>query len=612
MMATDKESHASSSSDEALQLSVTLRRRAMPTQAAATGPTDGLLERIFRGRNLAADQVLNYSLNSLLPPDSLLGVQAAASHLADAVQQQQRILIVGDFDCDGATSTAVAVRALRLFGSREVDFLVPNRFSDGYGLSPTIVEKIAAMPLRPQLIITVDNGISSVDGVALAAQHGMEVIITDHHLAGAVLPAAKVIVNPNQPGCSFPSKATAGVAVIFYVMLATRRELHSRGHFRADELPNLGNLLDLVALGTVADVVPLDQNNRTLVSQGLSRIRNGRCCAGIAALIRVAERTPSRLSAKDLGYAIAPRLNAVGRMDDMRLGIQCLLCDDPLEASQIAGRLDRFNTERKQVEATMRSQADDILAGIDAGDADRSVTVCLYDESWHQGVIGILAGRLKDRLHKPTVIFAPAGPSGAGSDVDLIKGSARSIAGLHIRDAFEAIACAEPDLILAFGGHAMAAGLTIRRQDFDRFKTRLEQVIHTAAGEGAFEQVVHTDGDLAAQELCLASAEAIDSAGPWGQAFPEPVFDGLFQVIDIRVMAQKHLKFMVRPAEVAAADYPPLQALLFNAPECWLGWATTAPSGAARRLRMVYRLDINEFRGRRDLQLIVDHCGLES
>ncbi|GAA3976350.1 single-stranded-DNA-specific exonuclease RecJ [Allohahella marinimesophila] len=610
MKVMDEMGRESSAKDDALRLSVTLRRRPVP--GAASPDADSLLDRIFRGRNLSADEVLNYGLDRLLLPDDLLGVQEAASHIATAVQDAKRILVVGDFDCDGATSTAVAVRALRLFGSSQIDFLVPNRFSDGYGLSPLIVEKIAALPTPPQLIITVDNGISSVEGVALAAELGIEVIITDHHLAGAVLPAAKVIVNPNQPGCSFPSKATAGVGVIFYVMLATRRELHSRQHFGDRKLPNLGNLLDLVALGTVADVVALDQNNRTLVSQGLSRIRKGRSCAGIAALIRVAGRDPERMTAKDLGYAIAPRLNAVGRMDDMRLGIQCLLCEDALEASQIAGRLDRFNTERKQVEATMRSQADEILANIDASDAEKSVTVCLFDESWHQGVIGILAGRLKDRQHKPTVIFAPAGERVSVEDDDLIKGSARSIPGLHIRDALEMVASAEPELILAFGGHAMAAGLTIRRRDFARFKSRFEQVILAAAGEGAFEQVIHTDGDLAAQELCIASAEVIDSAGPWGQAFPEPVFDGLFKVIEIRVMAEKHLKLMVLPLQAKAVECQPLQALLFNAPDSWLSWAAGAGAGTAKPLRLVYRLDINEFRGRRDLQLIIVHCGIEA
>lgn len=609
-----------------LALSVNLRRRSGLSvenrpDKVHNGKLVPLLERLLGARDLDVETALDYALSRMLPPDDLAGLSAAAGIISDALQSGKRILIVGDFDADGATSTALALRALRSFGAENADFVVPNRFLDGYGLSPSIVDAIAAAPDKPALIITVDNGISSIEGVERASHHAIDVIVTDHHLAGSQLPAALAIVNPNQPGCSFKSKNLAGVGVIFYVMAAVRRELDSRGHFADRRPPKLAQLLDLVALGTVADVVALDHNNRTLVAQGLERIRAGRCCQGIAAVLRIAGRDLAAVSAGDLGFLVGPRLNAAGRMDDMSIGIRCLLSDDPLEASELAAELDRFNVQRKRVESRMRQEAENILAGM-AEIADKAVaakTVCLYDDGWHQGVIGIVAGRLKERLHRPAIVFAPAeslesaepagnGRSGLPLDT-IIKGSARSIPGLHIRDALEAVSREAPDLILAFGGHAMAAGLTLRLGGLDRFKDLFDSAVAEAADEAIFTRTVMSDGGLEADEFCLGSAEIIAAAGPWGQAFPEPIFDGYFTVDDIRTMKDRHLKLMVRPASDGGRGGEVTEALMFNAPTEWLDWAA-ARNFDRSRLHLVYRLDINDFRGRRSLQLMIDHCGL--
>jgi single-stranded-DNA-specific exonuclease len=547
-----------------------------------------VLSRIYAARNVKSPAQLERSLDRLLAFGELKGIAAAAELLADAIQNGQRILIVGDFDADGATSSALAVRALRRFGAAHVDFLVPNRFAFGYGLTPEIVA--VAAQRRPDVLITVDNGISSVDGVRAANAHGMRVVVTDHHLAGAELPEAAAIVNPNQPGDAFPSKSLAGVGVCFYVMLAVRAALRERGWFaaRGMEDPNLAQLLDLVALGTVADVVPLDHNNRILVAQGIARIRSGKCCPGIAALFKVAGRAIERAQAGDLGFVAAPRLNAAGRMEDMSLGIECLLADDPDRALELARRLDQLNRERRAVEEEMKLQAHETLRQM-RFDSELPLGVSLFDPGWHQGVIGILAARIKDHLHRPVIAFAP------GNDGE-IKGSARSVPGLHIRDVLDAVATRHPGLLQKFGGHAMAAGLTLKRADFAAFSEAFDAEVRRHLDPDDLRGVIHSDGELNPQDVNVEVAELIRNGGPWGQGFPEPVFDGEFELVQRRIVGEKHLKMVLRaPGNARAID-----AIAFNTADA--DWPPDA-----RRVQAAFRLDVNEYQGRKSAQLIMEY-----
>jgi single-stranded-DNA-specific exonuclease len=517
-------------------------------------------------------------------------MEAMVTQLIAAINGQQRICIVADFDADGATSCAVAIKGLQLLGAMEVTFVVPNRFEYGYGLTPEIVELVKLQ--RPDIIITVDNGISSIDGVKAAKDAGIKVLVTDHHLPGQELPAADAIVNPNQRDDKFPCKALAGVGVIFYVLMALRNRLREQNWFAQKQVsePNLAQLLDYVALGTVADVVALDAVNRTLVYQGLQRIRTGRAHPGLCALVEVSGKNPQTLVAADLGFALGPRLNAAGRMDDMSLGIQCLLADDPALAKDMAVQLDGLNNDRREVEGVMKHEAMALLGEMKVLDKHRlPAGVCLFDANWHQGVIGILAARLKDRLHRPVIAFAPAGK-------DLIKGSARSIPGVHIRDVLSDIAALHPKLLSKFGGHAMAAGLSLAMHDYPPFALAFDEMVSKRLAHVDLEQKILSDGELAEQDMTLATADLIQNAATWGQEFPEPVFDGVFDVMQARIVGQRHLKLVLRkPGGDRVID-----AIVFfiDQPEQWLG---------LRQIKAVYKLDINEFRGNRSVQFIVQY-----
>jgi single-stranded-DNA-specific exonuclease len=566
-----------------------VRREFRPHECAGlSSDLHPVLQRIYvtRGVRTAAD--LDMSLERLLPVGTLEGVPAAVDLLLR--HRTGRVLIVGDFDADGATSTALMVRALQGWGFASVDFLVPNRFKFGYGLTPEIVTLAATR--SPTLIVTVDNGISSTAGVAQARSRGIDVLITDHHLAGAQLPEANVIVNPNLAGSSFGSRSLAGVGVAFYVLAAVRRRLEAE-KLIADGAPNITEFLDLVALGTVADVVPLDPNNRVLVAQGLRRIRAGRCVAGIRALLELAGRRANDLTAADLAFAVAPRLNAAGRMDDMTIGIQCLLADDPTTAQTLAARLDELNQERRTTEARMQIEA---LAAVSRlrETGPRFVHrsgVCLYDETWHQGVVGLVASRVKDRVRRPVIAFALA-------EDETLRGSARSVPGIHIRDVLDAIAAREPDLISRFGGHAMAAGLTLERSSLDRFAKAFDEEVGRWADRGTAADAVETDGELAVQEIALETAQALRAGGPWGQAFPEPSFDGVFTIKSSRVVGERHLKMWVEVPRTGRS----FDAIAFNHIEERA--AFVLPEGS---VQLVYRLDVNEYQGERRLQLLVDH-----
>jgi len=562
-------------------------RRAPGVQGAPLGgDLHPVLERVYAARGVRSAADLDTSLARLLPVGTLEGIAAAVDLLLQH-RTAGRVLIIGDFDADGATSSALMVRALRSFGFA-VGFLVPNRFQFGYGLTPGIVSLAAAR--APTLIVTVDNGISSNAGVAAARARGIDVLITDHHLPGVLLPDANVIVNPNLGGSRFGSRALAGVGVAFYVMAALARRLEQAG------LPASGGaaqLLDLVALGTVADLVPLDANNRVLVAQGLKRIRAGRCVAGIRALLAIAGRPTHELTASDLAFGVAPRLNAAGRLDDMSIGIQCLLEDDLATAEPLAARLDELNRERRSIEARMQQvalEAVRCLADPGPGALQRS-GVCLFDESWHQGVVGLVASRVKDRLRRPVIAFALA-------DRASLRGSARSVAGIHIRDVLDSIATRHPDLIERFGGHAMAAGVSLERAKLDRFARAFdEEVARWTAGAPAAD-TIETDGELAPAEIALDTAQALRAGGPWGQAFPEPCFDGLFSIRSARVIAERHVKMWVEvPASGRAFD-----AIAFNHLE--EGAQFVPPAGVAQ---LVYRLEVNEYQGERRLQLLIDH-----
>jgi single-stranded-DNA-specific exonuclease len=548
-----------------------------------------LLARVYSGRGIATPEELNLALDQLLPPAGLLRVDGAARLLADALAADRRILVVGDFDADGATSTALAVTSLREFGATQVDFLVPNRFEYGYGLTPEIVA--LATQRSPELIITVDNGISSLDGVAAAREAGIATLITDHHLAGRELPAADVIVNPNQPGCDFASKNLAGVGVIFYIMLALRAELRSRGWFDSRPEVNLGRYLDLVALGTVADVVPLDRNNRILVAAGLARIRAGQARPGIHALLDVASRRHQSVVASDLGFAVGPRINAAGRLDDMSIGIACLLSEDAGEAAELAGRLQQLNQDRRVIEQGMQDEALQILAKLDLAEQERPpVAMTLYQGGWHQGVIGILASRIKDRLHRPVIAFADGDPG-------QIKGSARSIPGIHIRDILDAVATRHPGLITKFGGHAMAAGMSLPREAYDDFAAAFVEEVERHAEDVELQAVIESDGELSEQDFQLEVATALRYAGPWGQHFPEPVFDGRFNIVSQRLVGEKHLKLVLS----LPGSRQILDAIAFNVDlDIW-------PDQSVEEVEIAYRLDVNEFRGRQSVQLVVEH-----
>ena len=568
-----------------------VRRPAVP--AAMDFPADmhPVLARLYASRHLASASALQNTLDHLEPPARLKGMEAAISLLVSMLEQAKHILIVADFDADGATSCALAVRALRLLGAAKVSYVVPNRFEYGYGLTPEIVQVAAEQ--QPDLIVTVDNGISSVDGVAAARALGIQVLVTDHHLPGSVLPEADAIVNPNQPDDTFPSKHLAGVGVIFYVMLALRARLRDLGWFERRPLPepNLAQLLDLVALGTVADVVPLDHSNRILVAQGLGRINQGQCCAGLRALLQVAGRAPGRLVATDLGFMLAPRLNAAGRLEDMSLGIACLLTDDAAAALEMAQRLDGLNRERRRIESAMQTQA---LAALDTLQLGNRLPrgLCLFDAAWHQGVIGILASRIKDRTHRPVICFAPS------SDTE-IKGSARSVSGVHIRDVLDAVATRHPHLLQKFGGHAMAAGLTLARCHLDAFQAAFAEEVARHLGEDDLRGRLLSDGALEAQDLALELAELLRAAGPWGQGFPPPLFDGQFELVERRIVGEKHLKMILRHPQGKQLD-----AIAFN--------QTAEHLLPGQQLHAAYRLDVNEYRGERTLQLIVEHLAAVS
>ena len=566
-------------------------RRVIPATDGLMRGLRPVLQRIYLARGVRSSEELDYSLTRLLPYRELGGMTEAVEVLAGALERAERIVVVGDFDADGATGCALAVRGLRALGAADVHYVVPNRFEYGYGLTTEIVA--ITLPCRPQVLVTVDNGISSIDGVAAARRAGVRVVITDHHLPGPALPEADAIVNPNRPGDLFPSKVLCGVGVMFYVLTALRAHLRASNWFAGKGIPepNLASFLDLVALGTVADVVPLDHNNRILVAQGLTRIRAGRCVPGIRALVSAAGRDLGRLSARDLGFAVAPRLNAAGRLADMSLGIECLLAEDEGTAKELASRLDGLNRERRDIEAKMHKEAIGSLAGLGSREINATAYgVCLFDEDWHQGVVGIVAGRIRERINRPVIAFALASR-------DEIKGSARSVAGVHVRDTLDAVAAAHPGLISKFGGHAMAAGMVLRRVDLAAFARAFDVEVERRMSPETLRDVVYTDGELGASDLGLEMAEVLQQAGPWGQGFPEPLFDGEFDLQAPRVVADRHLKFVLRPDRSTHS----VTGIAFNALEA--GWPLEA-----RRVRLAYRLAINEYQGSRSPQLIVEHA----
>ena len=569
-----------------LNASLIRRREADISSRLQAAALPEALKRVYANRGITDPAALSLTLDQLHPPQHLKGIAEAAELLADAIEGDGRVLIIGDFDADGATSSAMAVSVLRQMGLREVAYLVPNRFEFGYGLTPEIVELAAAQ--MPDLIVTVDNGISSVEGVAAAQAMGISVLVTDHHLPGSQLPTAEVIVNPNQPGCAFPSKALAGVGVMFYVLSALRAELRERRWFDSQGLaePNLGDALDLVALGTVADVVPLDRNNRILVAAGLARIRSGRARPGIEALFEVAGKDYRQATSTDLGFIVGPRLNAAGRLDDMSIGIECLLAESSMEARERAETLHRLNRERRDIEQSMEHDALEQLAKLELDSDALPFAMVLFDPGWHQGVIGILASRVRERVHRPTVIFAEVGEG-------MLKGSGRSILGLHLRDVLDLVATRQPGLLSKFGGHAMAAGLTLAKNDLDRFTEALEAAVAETLSHVPPQAVEDSDGALGAGDLGLQLAESLSAGGPWGQHFPEPTFDGVFDVLQHRIVGEKHLKLTL------AAQGVEIGGIAFNIDVN--DWQIKP----LKRIHALYRLDINEYRGERNPQLVI-------
>ncbi|ARR48441.1 single-stranded-DNA-specific exonuclease RecJ [Photobacterium damselae subsp. damselae] len=562
-------------------------------EADISGFSDAIparLKRIYASRGITHDGELERGAKGLLSYNQLHGMAQAVDLLEQALRNNQRIIVVGDFDADGATSSALSVLAFKMLGCQNVDYLVPNRFDDGYGLSPEVVDQALAKGV--EVIMTVDNGVSSLSGVAYAKEKGLTVVVTDHHLPGDILPNADAIVNPNLNECGFPSKALCGVGVAFYLMLALRAQLRATDWFTQQNIPvpNLAELLDLVALGTVADVVALDGNNRILVHQGLQRIRAGRCRPGIQALIEVANRDPQKIVTSDLGFALGPRINAAGRLDDMAFGVELLLCDNIQSARRMATELDGLNQTRKEIEQGMKEEALAICERLKFSANDMPYGLVLFQKDWHQGVIGILASRIKEKFHRPVICFADAGN-------EQIKGSCRSISGLHMRDVLDLIDTQNPGMIAKFGGHAMAAGLTIDTKQLDAFSRAFDQAVRNELGEDELKGVLLTDGELEANEFNLDTAEMLRAGGPWGQQFPEPTFDGTFRLLHQKLVGGKHLKMMVEPLHGGSV----IDAIAFNVDlKRW-------PDASVQQVELVYRLDINEFRGNRSVQLMIEH-----
>jgi len=569
---------------------IQLRRREVDESAELPADLSPLLRRLYASRGVRSARDLERSVKGMLPWQQLSGVEKAVEILYNAFREGTRIIVVGDFDADGATSTALSVLGMRSLGCDNISYLVPNRFEDGYGLSPEVVDQAHAR--GAQLIVTVDNGISSHAGVDHARALGIPVVVTDHHLPGETLPAAEAIINPNLTDCDFPSKSLAGVGVAFYLMLALRTFLRDKGWFdeRGIAPPNLADLLDLVALGTVADVVPLDANNRILTWQGLSRIRAGKCRPGIKALLEVSNRDAQKLAASDLGFALGPRLNAAGRLDDMSVGVALLLCDNIGEARVLANELDALNQTRKEIEQGMQAEALTLCEKLERSRETLPGGLAMYHPEWHQGVVGILASRIKERFHRPVIAFAPAGDG-------TLKGSGRSIQGLHMRDALERLDSLHPGLMIKFGGHAMAAGLSLEEAKFDLFQQRFGELVTEWLDPSLLQGEVVSDGPLSAAEMTMEVAQLLRDAGPWGQMFPEPLFDGRFRLLQQRLVGERHLKVMVEPV----GGGPLLDGIAFNVDTaCW-------PDNGVREVELAYKLDINEFRGNRSLQLIIDN-----
>ena len=576
-------------------MSIIVHRKVDSPELNFSGSVHPLLQKIYKQRSISAAEDLELGLKNLLTLEKFKGMDVAVTLLARALEEQQRVLIVADFDADGATSCVLAINVLKQFGLKNVEYIVPNRFEYGYGLTPEIVK--VGKSLKPDLIITVDNGISSVEGVEVANSLGISVLITDHHIAPDILPAAQAVVNPNQLGCDFPSKCIAGVGVIFYLMLALRSRLRKDGWFKKSNLkePNLADQLDLVALGTIADVVALDRNNRILVCEGIKRIKAGKTRPGIEALLRVSRRDARRLKTSDLGFSVAPRLNAAGRLEDMSTGIECLLTNSENEAYLLALQLDSINQDRKQIELDMREQAFQSLEHLAIETDNLPAALCLFDERWHQGVVGIVASRIKDKFNRPAIAFAQV--DAADSEEVELKGSARSIQGFHVRDALDAVATQNPGLITKFGGHAMAAGLSLAKDNFDSFSRAFNDHAKKLLSEDQLRAVVLSDGPAEPEWLTLETANVIESAGPWGQEFEEPLFDGRFNLIEQRRLSGNHLKMVLSPKQDAQRV---VDAIAFNVSE--EDW----PSEKVTEIEIVYRIDANEFRGTETLQLKVE------
>jgi single-stranded-DNA-specific exonuclease len=574
---------------------IEIQRRPEPDLSLLPDSIPPILKRIYINRGITDMAQLETSARGLHSYQKLGGIDQAVALLFQAIKEQKRIIVVGDFDADGATSSALSVMALRMLGSANVDYLVPNRFEDGYGLSPEVVDQ--ALELGAEMIMTVDNGVSSIEGVRYAKENGITVLVTDHHLPGQVLPDVDAMVNPNLESCAFPSKALAGVGVAFYLMMALCVHMRKLNWFAEQGMqePKLMELIDLVALGTVADVVPLDENNRILVHQGLQRIRAGKARPGIQALIEVAKRDARRLVASDFGFALGPRINAAGRLDDMSFGVELLMCNNIHAARRMASELDGLNQTRKEIEEGMKQEAMAFCERLQFGEnSELPYGLALFQRDWHQGVIGILASRIKEKFHRPVIAFADGGEG-------MIKGSCRSIPGLHMRDALDFIDTQNPGLIIKFGGHAMAAGLTIKEQDFERFSRLFDEVVKKELDDAALKGVILSDGELKPEEFSMHVAELLRAGGPFGQAFPEPVFDGEFKVLHQKLVGEKHLKLMLEPLHKGHPTNVMIDGIAFNVDlRRW-------PDASVKTVRLAYKLDVNEFRGNQSLQLMIDH-----